>query len=81
MPSGLPVLISHATEELELERSLWDTEDWSWIAIFVKVDESKGAPKAGDLWVQVFAMETIKFEESPKVLKEIDEELVGGMMW
>ena len=77
MPSGLPVLISHATEELELERSLSDTEDWSWIAIFVKVDESKGAPKAGDLWVQVFAMETIKFEESPKVLKEIDEELVG----
>ncbi|CAE7781068.1 unnamed protein product [Symbiodinium sp. CCMP2592] len=77
VPSGLPVLICHATEELELERSLWDVSDWSWVAVFVKVEGSKGLPKAGDLWVQVLAMETVKFEEAPKNLKDFDEDLAG----
>ena len=77
VPSGLPVLVTHATEELELERSLWDVSDWCWLAVFVKVEVSKGLPKAGDVWVQVMAMETEKFETAPKNLAEIDEELVG----
>eukprot|EP00439_Symbiodinium_sp_Y106_P004719 s6579_g1.t1 len=79
MPSGLPVLISHATEELELERSLSDTEDWSWIAIFVKVDESKGAPKAGDLWVQVLRRlrdhhEILEKQMSAEIAKKMFQE-------
>ena len=75
--SGLPVLVTHATEELELERFLWDVSDWCWLAVFVKVEASKGLPKAGDVWVQVMAMETESFEAAPKNLAEIDEELAG----
>ncbi|CAE7886457.1 unnamed protein product [Symbiodinium sp. KB8] len=63
VPSGLPVLVTHATEELELERFLWNSDDWCWLAVFVKIEASKGLPKAGDAWVQALA--------------EIDEELAG----
>ncbi|CAE7451931.1 GIP, partial [Symbiodinium sp. CCMP2456] len=77
VPSGLPVLVSHATEELELERSLWDVDDWAWVAIFVKLEPSKGLPTAGDVWVQAMTMETVNFEAAPKKLEEIDEELKG----
>ena len=77
VPSGLPVLVAHATEELELERSVWDVSDWCWLAVFVKIEASKGLPKAGDVWVQVMAMETESFEAAPKNLAEIDEELAG----
>ena len=71
------MLVTHATEELDLERSLWDVSDWCWLAVFVKVEVSKGLPKAGDVWVQVMAMQTEKFEAAPKNLAEIDEERAG----
>ena len=77
VPSGLPVLVTHATEELELERSLSNGSDWCWLAVFVKIETSKGLPKAGDAWVQVMAMDTENFEAAPKTLAEIDEELAG----
>ena len=77
VPSGLPVLVTHAAEELELERSLWEADDWSWVAIFVKIDPSKGLPKAGEVWVQVLATKTEDYESAPQLLTDIDPELTG----
>ncbi|CAE7605318.1 GIP [Symbiodinium sp. CCMP2592] len=72
MPSGLPVMVTHSTEELELEKSLWTTSDWSWVAVFVKVEQSQG-----DVWVQAVTMETEAYESAPKLLTEIDPDLTG----
>eukprot|EP00439_Symbiodinium_sp_Y106_P057167 s3995_g8.t1 len=77
MPSGLPVLVTHAVEELELERSLWSCDDWSWVAVFIKIDSSNGPPKEKDLWVQAVTMSTDNYEAAPKILTEIDPELTG----
>ena len=51
LPSGLPALVTHKCEELELERSLWSSEDGSWIAIFVRAEEHTRLPQPGDLWI------------------------------
>ena len=51
LPSGLPALVTHKCEELELERSLWSSEDWSWIAIFVRAEVHTRLPQPGDLWI------------------------------
>ena len=39
LSNGLPVQVAHRVTELDLERSLWDMEDWTWVAIFVRVEQ------------------------------------------
>ena len=49
--------------ELDLERSLWDLADWSWVAVFVRVEVATRPPRANDVWVQVLTLETVRYEE------------------
>ena len=39
LSNGLPVQVARRVTELDLERSLWDMEDWTWVAIFVRVEQ------------------------------------------
>ena len=77
LPSGLPVLVTHKCEELELERSLWSSEDWSWIAIFVRAEVHTRLPQPGDLWIQLLTVKTETYEYSERRLAELDPELAG----
>ena len=78
LPSGLPALVTHKCEELELERSLWSSEDWSWIAIFVRAEEHTRLPQPGDLWIQLLTLETETYEYSERRLAELDPDLAGA---
>ena len=67
LPSGLPVLVAHRTKEIPFEQAVWSSDDWEWVAVFVR----------RDTWVQVCAMTTYDFEHSPKVITNIESELAG----
>ena len=76
--SGLPVLVGHKAEEIQEESWLWSTDDWSRLAVFVRVDQATRLPQPGDAWVQVYATATEEFGQAAKVFGEIDEELQGA---
>ena len=48
LPSGLPFLVCHKVDELSLE-SLWNDGDWTWLAVFVRVEEAKRPPQEGGM--------------------------------
>ena len=48
LENGLQVLVSDRVTELDLERSLWDLADWSWVAVFVRVEVATRPPRAND---------------------------------
>ena len=77
LPSGLPVFVGHNVGELPLESSVWSTDDWSWLAAFVRKEKGGKAPQAGDVWVQLFSMPTEEYEAFPKVLQDIEPDLPG----
>ena len=58
LSNGLPVQVAHRVTELDLERSLWDMEDWTWVAIFVRVEQASRAPQPGDVWTQILTLPT-----------------------
>ncbi|CAE7289458.1 unnamed protein product [Symbiodinium sp. CCMP2592] len=73
--SGLPFLVVHKAKRVSLEESLWNTGDWPWMALFVRQEPAERLPKAGDLWTQMYAMETTEFDNSPKELEELNADL------
>ena len=77
LPSGLPVLVAHRTKEIPFEQAVWSSDDWEWVAVFVRREEAVRGPRRGDTWVQVCAMTTYDFEHSPKVITNIESELAG----
>ena len=62
LSNGLPVQVAHRVTELDLERSLWDMEDWTWVAIFVRVEQASRAPQPGDVWTQILTLPTEDYE-------------------
>ena len=77
LPSGLPLLIAHRCDELPLESSVWSSEDWTWVAVFVRKEPSTRLPEEGDVWLQVLTLSTEEFEQSPKKICELEAELEG----
>ena len=77
LPSGLPVLVAHRTKEIPFEQAVWSSDDWEWVAVFVRREEAVRGPRRGDTWVQVCAVTTYDFEHSPKVITNIESELAG----
>ena len=77
LPSGLPMLVIHKTEELNLEQSVWEADDWSWVAIFVRLEQDGRPPQPGDVWVQLLTMRSESYETVPQKIVELDEELEG----
>ena len=78
LENGLPVLVAHKVTELDLERSLWDMADWSWVAVFIRIDKAVRPPQVGDVWAQVLTLPTEKYEEAAKTIAELDEDLDGA---
>ena len=76
LPSGLPIFVAHNVAELPLESSVWSSEDWTWIAAFVRKGPGGPKPRPGDVWLQFFSMTTEEYEGHPKVLQELEPELV-----
>ena len=77
LPSGLPILVSHRSTEVRLDESMWSSEDWRWIAVFVRLEPSLPHPQPGDVWVQVSSMSTTDFENAPKAITDMESELEG----
>ncbi|CAE7234299.1 GIP [Symbiodinium sp. CCMP2456] len=77
LPSGLPLLTIHKTENLNLEQSLWEADDWSWIAVFVRLEEATRAPEPGDVWVQLLTLKSQDYEGVSQKIVELDEDLGG----
>ncbi|CAE7198879.1 unnamed protein product [Symbiodinium sp. CCMP2456] len=76
--SGLPILVGHKAEEIQEESWLWSTEDWAWLAVFVRLEKADRTPRPGDVWVQIYTMATAGFDGAIKVFAEIDEEFIGA---
>eukprot|EP00439_Symbiodinium_sp_Y106_P015244 s7793_g2.t1 len=76
MPSGLPLLTLHHVKEVSLESSLWETDDWTHMAMFVRKEPASRKPQPGDVWIQVMNIPTLMFPSRGRALAEIDEELV-----
>ena len=76
LPSGLPIFVAHNVAELPLESSVWSSEDWTWVAAFVRKGPGGPKPRPGDVWLQFFSMTTEEYESHPKVLQELEPELV-----
>ncbi|CAE7778784.1 unnamed protein product [Symbiodinium sp. CCMP2592] len=64
LPSGLPFFVGHRAQEISLETSVWSTEDWGWLAIFVRKEEARRKPAHGDVWVQVWTGSSENFPEN-----------------
>ncbi|CAE7327609.1 unnamed protein product [Symbiodinium sp. CCMP2592] len=77
LPSGLPLLSIHKTEELNLEQSIWSADDWAWIAVFVRVEEATRPPRPGDVWVLLLTLRSHEFEHVPQKIVELEEDLGG----
>ena len=75
--SGLPFLVTHKTEALHLEQSLWSSEDWAWAAVFVRAEKATRLPRAGDLWTQAATIKTGELVGLPDQLTELNDDLVG----
>ncbi|CAE7403195.1 unnamed protein product, partial [Symbiodinium microadriaticum] len=78
LPSGLPLLTLHNTKNVSLEASLWEADDWSHMAIFVRKEPASRKPQPGDVWMQVMSGPTLLFPSSGKALAEIEPELVDS---
>ena len=77
MPSGLPLRVVHRATAVPLEDSLWSTDDWSWVSVFVRKEVSERQPQPGDVWLQVLTMSSQDFERHRRQLILIDPELQG----
>ena len=77
MPSGLPLLVAHGVTEVPVDGDVWDSSDWASVAVFVRKEEAKRLPRAGDVWLQVLTTSVEDFENWPKKLIEIDGQLSG----
>ena len=75
--SGLPFLVTHKTEALHMEQSLWSSEDWAWAAVFVRSEKATRLPRAGDLWTQAATVQTGELGGLPDRLTELNDDLVG----
>ncbi|CAE7252941.1 unnamed protein product, partial [Symbiodinium necroappetens] len=78
LPSGLPLLTIHNTKNVSLETSLWEADDWSHMAIFVRKEPAGRKPQPGDVWLHVMSGHTLLFPSGGKTLAEIEPELVDS---
>ena len=69
--------MAHRSKEIPFEQAVRSSDDWEWVAVFVRREEAVRGPRRGDTWVQVCAMTTYDFEHSPKVITNIESELAG----
>ena len=77
LPSGLPFYVAHHVDELSLEQSLWEDGDWTWVAVFVRVEQASRRPEPGNMWVQALTLKVEDLAGAPKLLSEVDSELSG----
>ncbi|CAE7948885.1 unnamed protein product [Symbiodinium sp. KB8] len=78
LPSGLPLLTLRNTKNVSLETSLWEADDWSHMAIFVRKEPATRKPQAGDVWLHVMSGHTLLFPSGGRTLAEIEPELVDS---
>ena len=70
--------MAHHVDELSLEQSLWEDGDWTWVAVFVRVEQASRRPEPGNMWVQALTLKVEDLAGAPKLLsEEVDSELSG----